>query len=136
MIKIIIATHGHLAEELLNTAIMIAGSQSNVETYGLEPGSDLDIYKGKIESSLIVSRQREVPVIILTDLFFGTPCNIVLQLSEEYHFSHITGVNLALLLEILMLKSSDILERIDELVNVGKESLRNLSLDTKEEVSL
>ena len=61
----------------------------------------------------------------MTDIFYGTPFNVVVSLMEDYDFMHITGINLSIVLEIL-LKRNEIKEQdIDEVIEEAKKSMIN-----------
>ena len=97
MIKIIIFTHGGLSGALKESASMLVGTLDNVECFSVMPGCDLDALSEQVSAS--ISKSQEDGVIVFSDLFFGTPFNIRINLSQKHSFPHITGVNLPLLIE-------------------------------------
>lgn len=98
---IIIVTHGNLAKEFILTAELMMGEISDVKTYGVHLGDNIDLLRTQIKEDLSEFKNKDIEVLILTDLFFGTPFNTVISLSEQYHFEHITGINLPTLMEVL-----------------------------------
>ena len=97
MMKIIVFTHGALAGALKESASMLVGNLDNVECFSVTPGCDLDALREQV--SACIAAHRQDGVIVFSDLFFGTPFNILINLSQEQTFPHITGVNLPLLIE-------------------------------------
>lgn len=123
--KLMIVTHGTLGKSLLETSSLIVGEQRNVETYGVDLGCDVEKLKSEIRQSLKESFDKGQSVIVLTDIFYGTPFNVVVSLMEDYDFMHITGINLSIVLEIL-LKRNEIKEQdIDEVIEEAKKSMIN-----------
>lgn len=118
MSKLMIVTHGNLSSALLATAEMIVGRQEDVVTFGVDLGCSLEKLTEDIRKAMAMLTASGEQVIVLTDIFFGTPFNIIMSMSEEYEFQHITGVNLSILLEILIrrneLQGSDIHEILEQ----------------------
>ena len=79
MIGIIIVTHGNLALELKSAMEHILGIQKNIEIISIKPEDDLEIKKSALEES-IKKVDEENGVIILTDMFGGTPSNLAISL--------------------------------------------------------
>lgn len=127
MTKVIIVTHGSLADGLLSAAELIVGKQEDVKTFGVELGCDLEILKQSIRDVLEQWHKTKEFVIILTDIFFGTPFNIVMSLVETYEFVHITGVNLGIVLEILMQKDELDFNDFEHIIEQGKTGIVNCS---------
>lgn len=123
MKKIIIVTHGKLSEEFYNTSKLIVGVQPDVETYSVELGCNIELLKKDITTSLNESKLINQEVIILTDIFFGTPFNIVINLIETFNFIHITGINLGILLEVLVKRDEITHENIMEIIELGRNGI-------------
>lgn len=99
--KVIVVSHGSYAQGLVDTVQMIAGEQEDLEAFGLMPEESVETLKEKIRKS-IEDTGSEEEILILTDLFYGSPFNTVVSLMPEYDFYHITGINLPLMMEIVM----------------------------------
>lgn len=97
MFKIIVFSHGSLASALKESASLLVGNLDNVECFSAMPGCNLDALSDQVEEC--ISKNHENGVIVFSDLFFGTPFNILINLSQKVDFYHITGVNLPLLIE-------------------------------------
>ena len=135
MYKIIVFTHGDLSESLKNTAELISGSNDDVEFFGIPLGCDTDKVLDQISKSINQSEQAGVDVLVFTDLFFGTPFNLLMTIVNSHKFSHITGVNLPILLEAITLQDQkDLLfhEVLDDLVSKGRASVVNCDILVQE----
>ena len=99
--KVIVVSHGSYARGLVDTVQMIAGKQEDLEAFGLEPEESVDILKEKIRQSIEQASQEE-EILILTDIFYGSPFNTVISLMPEYDLYHVTGINLPLMMEVIM----------------------------------
>ena len=99
--KVIVVSHGSYARGLVDTVQMIAGKQEDLEAFGLEPEESVDTLKEKIRQSIEQASQEE-EILILTDIFYGSPFNTVISLMPEYDFYHVTGINLPLIMEVFM----------------------------------
>lgn len=126
MFKIIILTHGTLASGFINAAELIAGKQDHVETYSVFGDSDLDEIKSELLESIKKSNEENMEVLVLSDLMFGTPFNITIGLLDQCSFQHLTGFNLAILLELLTSRHSQSLSNLmEDIEEKGKSSIYN-----------
>jgi PTS system mannose-specific IIA component len=99
MIGIVIVTHLKLGEELLAAAELIVGKLKQFQAVSIDPKEDVEEIKEKI-SAAIRAVDRGKGILILTDMFGGTPSNISLSFLEEWKIEVITGVNLPMLLKL------------------------------------
>ena len=99
--KVIVVSHGSYARGLVDTVQMIAGKQEDLEAFGLKPEESVDTLKEKIRQSIEQASQEE-EILILTDIFYGSPFNTVISLMPEYDLYHVTGINLPLMMEVIM----------------------------------
>lgn len=99
--KVIVVSHGSYAKGLVDTAQMIAGEQENLEAFGLEPEDSIDTLREKIRTCMEQTSCGE-EILVLTDLFYGSPFNVVISLMSEYDIYHVTGINLPLMMEVVM----------------------------------
>jgi PTS system mannose-specific IIA component len=98
MIGGLIVTHGRLAIELLNAAEMIVGEIHHITAVSLGWHDDVDMATSMIEKAL---ERVKTPdgVLILTDMFGGTPTNICSTFLDEDNVEIVTGVNLPMLIK-------------------------------------
>ena len=111
MIGIIIVTHGNLALELKSAMEHIVGIQKNIEIISIKPDDDLEIKKSALEES-IKKVDEENGVIILTDMFGGTPSNLAISLLKIGKVEIISGVNLPMLIKLIGLRDSNDLQKV------------------------
>ncbi|MDR1609121.1 MAG: PTS sugar transporter subunit IIA [Deltaproteobacteria bacterium] len=119
MIGLVIATHGRLGEELLKTAELIIGPVENCLTVPVELDLSPDELKERLEKAL-ASRDQGQGVLILTDMFGGTPSNISLSFLKEDKVEVLSGANLPMLLRACQQR------------NKADVTLRSLALDSRE----
>ena len=103
MIGIVLVTHGHLAEEFLDAMVHVVGEQAGVAAVCIGPDDDMEERRREI-----VARCKEVDVgkgvVILTDMFGGTPSNLAISVMEAGHIEVVAGVNLPLLIKLAELR--------------------------------
>lgn len=103
--RIVLVSHGSFSKGLYETMEMVLGPQENLAYVGLYPEQGVDILKENIEKELKKASEGE-EILILTDLFYGSPFNAVVQLMNQYDVYHMTGINVPLLMEILIMRSN------------------------------
>lgn len=134
--KIILVSHGDFAKGLLASAQMIVGDQDNISAFGLYPTDNIEMLKKTIEDN--IERYSGEDILFLTDLSHGSPFNIVVSLMNKYPIYHITGINLPLLLETMMMKNSNTMscaEICDEITEKIQNSIQDLIYDVKRYLS-
>jgi mannose PTS system EIIA component len=99
MIGGLIVTHGRLAIELLNAAETIVGEIHQMAAVSLGWHDDVDTARGMIEKAL---ERVATPdgVLVLTDMFGGTPTNIASTFLNDGKVEIVTGVNLPMLIKL------------------------------------
>lgn len=127
MIKIIIATHGNLAQELLNATELIAGKQSDVYTVKRAADDSLSQMQSKIESLLKTFDNKE-GALILTDMMGGTPCNASVPLCTNFNTEVLAGVNLPMVLSAVFANKTakSVSELADKVLEDGQKSIINV----------
>lgn len=96
---ILLISHGNLSLEFANSAEMIIGEIKDVYTMGLQPGEPLTDFRAAVKSFFIEHENNGEDIIVLSDILCGTPFNVVTDLSREHTIQHISGMNLATVLE-------------------------------------
>lgn len=119
----VIVTHGHLANELLAAAEMIVGVLPFVTSVSIGWHDDVDAARHEIERAIArVSQQRGV--LILTDMFGGTPTNIAAMFLAESEVEVVTGVNLPMLIKLASQTNNESLAEIAQRVYAeGREGI-------------
>lgn len=99
MIGLVIVTHGRLAEELRLAAEHVVGPMENVETICIGPDDDLERARDQIQSAIRAAESGR-GVILLTDMFGGTPSNLSISLLEHEHIEVVAGANLPMMIKL------------------------------------
>jgi PTS system mannose-specific IIA component len=125
--KLIVLTHGRLAEELVQAAIKIVGPLENVAAVSI--GWDDDVPDAR---TLIEQARRRLGddggILILTDMFGGTPTNLALSLLEPGKVEVVTGVNLPMIIKFTNLRGNMSLEDIARRITAqGREAIQTAS---------
>ncbi|MDR2301981.1 MAG: PTS sugar transporter subunit IIA [Deltaproteobacteria bacterium] len=100
MIGIVLVAHGQLGAELLKAAELIIGSQQKCHTVAIEMNLSPD-YLSDMIAKAIKLQDNGRGVLIITDMFGGTPTNISLSFHEDGKVEVITGANLPMLLKAI-----------------------------------
>ena len=106
MIGIIIVTHGNLALELKSAMEHILGVQKNIEIICISSDDDLDERKNDREGS-IKKIDNNNGIVMLTDMFGGTPSNLAISFLKTGKIEIISGVNLPMLVKLIGLRDSN-----------------------------
>jgi PTS system mannose-specific IIA component len=118
MIGVLVVTHGQLAIELVKAAEMIVGALPSFVAVSIGWHDDVSTAREAIGQA-IERVQGDEGVLILTDMFGGTPSNLGLTFLETNRVEVITGVNLPMLIKLAGLQTSS------DLLNVAREMRDN-----------
>ena len=105
MIGLILVTHGRLAEELRSAMEHVVGAQKNVDTVCIGPDDDIDRCRRDIEQCICRCDTGD-GVVLLTDMFGGTPSNLAISMMERQGVEVIAGVNLPMLVKLAKVRST------------------------------
>lgn len=123
MLGVLIITHENLGEKLLSTAETIVGKLENVVPVSFDSPQKPESIKKQIEEA-IKKVNRGKGVILLTDLFGGTPSNIAISFLNHDNIEVVSGVNLPMVIKIPFLKNLDnVHEAAKMLKQYGHESI-------------
>jgi PTS system mannose-specific IIA component len=115
MIGALVVSHGHLARELVSAAEMIVGEISHIQAVSIGWHDDVNDARKEIEKRIAEVDQGS-GVIILTDMFGGTPSNIAFSFHEPGKVDVVTGVNLPMIIKIANQKEGDTVEILSKAV--------------------
>ena len=121
MIGMVLVTHGRLAEELRRAMEHVVGPQQAVETVCIGPDDDMEHTRADIRKSIAAVDQGD-GVVVLTDMFGGTPSNLAMQMaSGDKPVEVLAGVNLPLLVKLAKLRGTEPLaEAVDHALAAGR----------------
>lgn len=95
----VIVTHGHLAGELLAAAEMIIGPISHITAVSIGWHDDVDAARDEVQRA-IARVSQNAGVLLLTDMFGGTPTNIASMFLDDGQIEVVTGVNLPMVIKL------------------------------------
>jgi mannose PTS system EIIA component len=121
----VIVTHGHLAGELLAAAEMIIGPISHIAAVSIGWHDDVDAAREEVQRAISRVSQGK-GVLLLTDMFGGTPTNIASMFLEEGSVEVITGVNLPMVIKLASATAEDSLSDIaQKICDQGRQGIYN-----------
>jgi mannose PTS system EIIA component len=124
MIGLILVTHGRLAEQFVTAMEHVVGSQGALETVCIGPHDDVERRRQDIADA-ILRVDSGAGVIILTDLFGGTPSNLAISLMETGRVEVIAGVNLPMLIRLESArKSMSVHDAVRAAAEAGRKYIR------------
>ena len=110
MIGLVLVTHGKLAEEFRNALEHVVGPQKSLETVSIGPEDDMDQRRTDIVEAVAHADEGQ-GVIILTDMFGGTPSNLSISVMDNGRIEVIAGVNLPMLIKLASVRSENDMEK-------------------------
>jgi PTS system mannose-specific IIA component len=99
MIGLVLVTHGRLATEFVRALEHVVGPQQQIEAICIGPDDDMEARRNDIAAA-VEQVDDGSGVIILTDLFGGTPSNLAISLMKSESVEVIAGVNLPMLIRL------------------------------------
>lgn len=99
MIGLVLVTHGRLAEEFVVAMEHVVGKQERIESICIGPDDDMESRRADIAEA-IRNVDEGRGVIVLSDLFGGTPSNLAISLMEAGRIEVIAGINLPMLIRL------------------------------------
>jgi PTS system mannose-specific IIA component len=124
MIGVLVITHGNLGSELIKAAEMIKGKLTGVIPISIDSEKGVEDIKKEINGA-IKKVDTGDGILIMTDLFGGTPSNISLSFMKEGKVEVVTGVNLPMLLKLEARKEKSLSELSYFIKDYGR---KNISL--------
>ena len=106
MIGVVLVTHGNLATELVKVMEHVVGPQDQLTTITIDPDDDMEKRREDILNS-VQFVDKGLGVIILTDMFGGTPSNLAISIMEQAKIDIIAGVNLPMLIKLASVRSPE-----------------------------
>ncbi len=135
MIGLVVVTHGRLAVELIAALEHVVGPQSAVRTICIGPDDDMEKRRKEILSS-VEKVDSGKGVILLTDMFGGTPSNLAISIMDQTNVEVIAGVNMPMLIKLASNRKAGSLKKVAlEAQDAGRKYINIASglLDGKKE---
>jgi PTS system mannose-specific IIA component len=104
MIGIVLVTHGNLGKEFLNAVVHVCGEQTDAYSIAIGPDDDMEQRREEI---LATARKADTGkgVILLTDMFGGTPSNLALSIIDKARIEVLAGINLPMLIKLASVRT-------------------------------
>ncbi len=109
MIGLVLVTHGRLAAEFRAALEHVVGPQEGVETISIGPDDDMEQRRAEIVKT-VERVDTGDGVILLTDMFGGTPSNLAISVMEDIQVEVISGMNLPMLIKLVSIRDGASLE--------------------------
>ena len=120
MIGLVLVTHGGLAVELISALEHVVGPQDYIASICIGPDDDIEFCRADIKKA-VGDVSTGSGVIILTDMFGGTPSNLAISVMDNKNIEVITGINLPMLVKLASIRSKlDLKEAVTKAQEAGK----------------
>lgn len=103
MIGLVVVSHGHLAQEFRAAVEHVVGPQDRFETISIGPDDDVEQRRSEILEA-IARADSGSGVVVLTDMFGGTPSNLAISVMESAPVEVLAGVNLPMLIKLVSIR--------------------------------
>ena len=103
MIGLVLVTHGRLAEEFVHALEHVVGRQEHMQAVSIGPDDKMEARRADIAAA-VKSVDTGEGVIILTDMFGGTPSNLAISLLQEGKVEVVAGLNLPMLVKLARIR--------------------------------
>ncbi|MCT7690241.1 MAG: PTS sugar transporter subunit IIA [Lactobacillus crispatus] len=129
MVYIILASHGNLADGMLNSVQLLAGPQKDISTIMLKPGNSIEKFAQKLSDEIKTHINEGKEVLVLTDMFGGSPSNSAVMALQNLDFKCITGMNLPMVLETILDRNQnyDFDEYLEKIKKSGSRGIIDLN---------
>ncbi|ASP35599.1 MULTISPECIES: PTS sugar transporter subunit IIA [Stappiaceae] len=120
MIGLVLVTHGRLAEEFKAALEHVVGPQEQVETISIGPDDDMEQRRQDILAAVEAANSGK-GVVLLTDMFGGTPSNLAISVMDSKSVEVVAGVNLPMLIKLASVRTDrELADAVDEARQAGQ----------------
>jgi len=123
MVGLVVATHGELAAELLRTAEGIVGAVERATAISVDSRTSVEDARARLATAIHKVGGDGEGVLVLTDMFGGTPANLGLPFLAEQQVEVITGVNLPMLLKLATSRGSGLAAAAELATTQGQKNI-------------
>jgi PTS system mannose-specific IIA component len=113
LIGMVLVTHGRLADEFIAATEHVVGPQQNVRAISIGPDDDMERRRNDIMDAVGEVDQGE-GVIVVTDMFGGTPSNLAISIMDQGNIEVIAGMNLPMLIKLATVREKSSLKETAE----------------------
>ena len=126
--NLVLMSHGNMAYETLQSAMMITGDIDGVYVVSMSVEDDVTKITNKFIE--ILDTVKETPTIVVVDLYGGTPCNVAsMQAIQKETVRIITGLNLAMIIDYALSQETNIDTLTAQLISTGKMAVQGILQD-------
>ena len=126
MIGILLVTHGEIGKSLIDCAAHILDNQPvSVESLSINSNNDLHKYSDIIAKK-IKNLESGHGVLIMTDIYGATPCNLLNKFIEEDKVEVVTGINLPMLIKAISDRKDNINTLINDSIECAKKNIKKI----------
>ena len=120
MIGMVLVTHGRLAIEFLAALEHVVGQQTQIKTITIGPDDDMDARRSEILSA-VNDVDTGQGVVVLTDMFGGTPSNLAISVMGTGRTEVVAGINLPMLIKLASVRSDcDLQHAVSQAQDAGR----------------
>lgn len=120
MIGLVLVTHGNLAKEFLSAMQHVVGKQEQIDTVCIGPNDDMEVRRAEIIKKVETVNSGD-GVVLLTDMFGGTPSNLAISIMDRANVEILAGINLPMLIKIASLrKDHNMKQSVEGAQDAGK----------------
>lgn len=120
MIGLVLVTHGRLASEFVDALEHIVGPQSHVQSVCIGAEDDMEVRRQEIIDSVTAVENGD-GVVLLTDMFGGTPSNLAISVLEQGKVEVIAGVNLPMLIRLASVRGkASLRDAVEQAQDAGR----------------
>ena len=119
MLGIVLVAHNDFAESIKRVAEHVVGTLPDVVCVSVFPEDDIDLKRNEIQKAIQKVKQKE-GVVLLTDMFGGTPSNLAISLMEEGKIEVVSGMNLPMLIKLLRMRKKSLAEAVQSAAESGR----------------
>ena len=130
MIGLVLVTHGNLANEFISAMQHVVGKQEQVAPVCIGPEDDMEMRRAEILKK-VEDVNDGSGVVVLTDMFGGTPSNLAISIMDRAKVEIIAGVNLPMLIKLASLrKDKNLKETVEGAQEAGKKYISDKSANS------
>ena len=119
MLGIVLVAHNDFSKSIKQVAEHVVGALPDVECISVFQDDDIDLKRNEIQKA-IQKVDKKAGVILLTDMFGGTPSNLAISLMEEGKVEVISGMNVPMLVKLLRMRKKPLLEAVRSAAESGR----------------
>ena len=119
MLGIVLVAHNNFAEAIKQVAEHVVGPLPEVLCVSVLPEDDIDLKRQEIQKA-IKKVDNKKGVVLLTDMFGGTPSNLAISLMEEGKVEVVSGMNLPMLIKLLRMRRKPLQEAVQSAAESGR----------------